>query len=349
MGVFVLLLVSLGTFASAEISSKMGINYGQLGSNLPSPRRSVELLKSMKAGRVKLYNADPEILGLLAGTDIQVTIMVPNQQISNISSSQALAHQWVRRNVLPFYRQTRIRFLLVGNEVLSAPDRRTWHDLVPAMRRVKAALKAYNIGNVKVSTPVAMDALQATFPPSAARFRHDISDLVVRPLLRFLSQTNSYFFLDAYPYFSWAANPARISLDYALFRSNRTYTDPGSGLSYANLLDQMLDSVLAAMSGLGYPNIRLALSETGWPNAGDVGEPGANLGNAAAYNRNLIKKMTAKPPLGTPARPGVVLPTFLFSLYNEDMKDGPGTERHWGLLDGRGDPLYRVDLTGKMD
>ncbi|GAB2213571.1 hypothetical protein Droror1_Dr00017881, partial [Drosera rotundifolia] len=51
--------------------------------------------------------------------------------------------------------------------------------------------------------------------------------------------------------------------------------------------------------------IRIFISETGWPNGGDVDEIGANVYNAATYNRNLVAKLTAKPVKGTPARPEV--------------------------------------------
>lgn len=307
----------------------------------------------MKAGRVKLYDANPEILNLLSGTKIQVSIMVPNQEISNISSNQTLADQWVRDNVLSYYPQTMIRFIVVGNEVLSYysdRDRETWSNLVPAMRRIKKSLQANNIPNIKVGTSVAMDVMESSFPPSSGMFRSDILDTVMVPLLEFLSGTNSFFFLDVYPYLAWSANPSNISLDYALFRDgNLNYTDPISNLTYTNLLDEMLDSVIFAMEKLGYPNIRLLISETGWPNAGDVDQPGANVYNAALYNQNLIKKMTAKPAVGTPARPGMTIPTFIFALYNENQKRGPGTERHWGLLDCNGKPVYGVDLTGEQE
>lgn len=59
--------------------------------------------------------------------------------------------------------------------------------------------------------------------------------------------------------------------------------------------------------------------------------------------------MTAKPAVGTPARPGMTIPTFIFALYNENQKRGPGTERHWGLLDCNGKPVYGVDLTGEQE
>ncbi|TQD76063.1 hypothetical protein C1H46_038399 [Malus baccata] len=354
MAPFLFFLFPLLGLSFAEISSKIGINYGRLGNNLPSANQSIELIRAMNAGRVKLYDADPEILKLLSGTNLQVSIMVPNKEISTIASDQTKADEWVRNNVLPYYPETMIRYLLIGNEVLSYnssdQDRQMWYDLVPAMSKIKSSLKSQNITNIKVGTPLAMDALQSTFPPSKATFRADISDTVMAPMLRFLNRTRSFFFIDVYPFFPWSSNPGNISLDFALFTGNSTteYTDPGTGLVYTNLLDQMLDSLIFAMTKLGYPNIRLLITETGWPSSGDIEQPGANIHNAATYNRNLIHRMVAKPPLGTPARPGVVIPTFIFSLFDENQKTGPGTERHWGLLHADGTLIYDVDLTGMV-
>ncbi|KAK9138483.1 hypothetical protein Sjap_009077 [Stephania japonica] len=341
----------------AEISSKIGINYGQLGNNLPPPSQSIQLIQSLNAKRVKLYNTDPQILSNLSNTDLQVSLMLPNDLISNISSNQTLSDQWVQTHILPFHRNARIRYLLIGNEVLSYSatdrDKQTWYDLVPAMYRIKRSLNALQIPKIKLGTPLAMDVLESSFPPSNGTFRSDISETVLTPLLRFVNRTKSFFFLDVYPYFPWSEHSAQISLDYALFRggkdgANLTYTDPGTNLTYTNLLDQMLDSVNFAMTRLGFPHVRILISETGWPSNGDIDQIGANIYNAATYNRNLVRKITAKPPLGTPARPGAVIPTFIFSLYNENMKPGPGTERNWGLLRPDGVRMYDVDLTGKM-
>ncbi|CAK7339357.1 unnamed protein product [Dovyalis caffra] len=303
---FSLFLLS-SKFCATNMLFSIGLNYGRIGNNLPSAYQSIEFLRSMKAGSVKLYDANPEILRLLAGTNIHVSIMVTNDEIINIAANQTTANKWVEDNVLRYYPETMIRTILVGNEVLSDcsdAGKQIWNHLVPAMRRIKISLRAQDIRNIKVGTPLAMDVVQTAFPPSNGTFRPDISSTVMVPLLKFLNSTKSFFFIDAYPYFPWAANSLNISLDFALFQSNVRYTDPGTGLVYTNLLDQMLDSLVFAMTKLGYPNIRLSIAETGWPNAGDIDEAGANVNNAAVYNRNLVRKMTARNPVGTPARPG---------------------------------------------
>ncbi|CAO2840591.1 unnamed protein product [Amaranthus hypochondriacus] len=352
MKLFALFLLSSLPFLSgaAKFSPKVGVNYGTLGNNLPKPSKSVELLKSLKAGRVKIYNAEPGILKALSGTNLQVSIMVPNEIISNISTNQTMANEWVKTNLVPYYPRTLIRYLLVGNEILSfssEADKKVWHALVPAMRKINYALKTYGIRKVKVGTTLAMDALESSFPPSNGTFRADIAVSVMKPLLQFLSKTKSFYFVDCYPYFAWAQNSKDISLDYALFKGSKKYNDPVSGLTYTNLLDQMLDAVYFAMKRLGHPEVRIWIAETGWPNGGDVDQIGGNVYNAATYNRNLIQRLNANPPIGTPARPGVVLPAFIFALFNENQKTGPGTERHWGLFYPNGSNVYPIDLKGE--
>ncbi|XP_078435257.1 putative glucan endo-1,3-beta-glucosidase A6 [Wolffia australiana] len=346
-----LLLVLLGG-ATAATTPRLGVNYGQLGSDLPSPAAAVQLIRSIGAGAVKLYDANPAILSALAGTNLRVTVMLPNQLIPLAAANQSFADSWVRANLAPFRRSVRLRFLLVGNELLSDASlaNSTWPALVPAMARLRRSLAALSLSSVKLGTTAAMDVLAASFPPSAGAFRDDVARPVVAPLLRFLRRTRSFFFLDAYPYFPWAASAGRIALNYALMEGGaRAYTDPGSGLVYTNLLDQQLDAVAAAMARLGFADVPLALAETGWPNGGDYDQAGASPRNAAVYNRNLVRRMTASPPAGTPARPGAAIPTFVFSLFNENQKPGPGTERRWGILYPNGTEVYGIDLAGKAE
>ncbi|CAH1441425.1 unnamed protein product [Lactuca virosa] len=357
MALLFLTFLCLITSSRAAILNRIGINYGRLGNNLPSPAKSIELLQNMNAGRVKLYDADHEILHLLSGKNIEVAITVANDEISAIASNQHLADQWVYEHVLAHYPSTKIRFVLVGNEVLSSTntvqDMQIAKDLVPAMRRIKNTIKSQGIRNIKVGTPLAMDMMGTTFPPSNGSFKPEMRELMI-PLLKYLNGTRSFFFVDVYPYFAWAESRANnqtgIDLGFALLRSgNMTYTDPQSGLVYTDLLDQMLDSVVYAMAKLGYDDVMLAIAETGWPHEGDSDEFGANKENAAEYNNNLIKKMSATPSNGTPARPGAIIPTFIFSMYDENQKYGPATERHWGLMNPDGSAVYAVNITGKVN
>lgn len=342
-----LLLLSV-SISSGEISSEVGVNYGELGNNLPTPRSSVSLIKSLKAKRVKIYGTNPEILKALENTGIEVSIMLPNELVVNASTNQTFSDQWVKSNVVPFYTKTLIRYLLVGNELISSTGNETWPHIVPAMHRIKHSLTTFHLHKVKVGTSSAMDVLASSFPPSNGTFRNDIAFSVMKPMLEFLHKTRSFYFLDVYPFFAWASDPTNIDLSYTLFESkNITVTDPLTGLNYTNLFDQMVDAVYFAMKRVGYPHIRIFIAETGWPNGGDLDQVGANIHNAATYNRNIVKKLTAKPALGTPARPGLVLPALIFSLFNENLKTGFGSERHFGLLYPNGSKVYDIDLSGK--
>ncbi|KAJ7518400.1 hypothetical protein O6H91_21G067100 [Diphasiastrum complanatum] len=324
----------------------IGINYGRIASNLPPPAQAVEMIKQLKIGRVKIYDSNPEVLRALANSGLEVSIMVTNQELEGVGSSQAAADQWVQQNVVAWYKSVKIIMVVVGNEVLSdSTDQGLWTSLVPAMENIQASLLRFKLGSIMVTTSLAVDCLETSFPPSNGTFRKDITTSVIQPLLQFLSRTHAYFFVNVYPYFAWADNPTEIPLDYALFDSNGALVQDG-GYHYTNLLDAQLDAVVSAMTRLGYQDVKLAISETGWPSHGDPNQPGANISVAAEYNRGLVRKAIWDPK-GTPRRPGSYIPTYIFSLFNEDLKPGPTTERNWGLLYPNGSSVYDIDLTGR--
>ncbi|XP_019153448.1 PREDICTED: probable glucan endo-1,3-beta-glucosidase A6 [Ipomoea nil] len=222
----------------ADIPAKVGICYGQLGNNLPTPSQYAELIHGLKAKRVKIYDANLKILRALGNSDVQVSVMVPNEIIPNISFDQALADRWVETNVVSFYSETKIRYLLVGNEIFSNPLNTTWFQLVPAMRKIRRFIKKFGLRKIKVGTPLAMDMLEASYPPSSGAFLSDIIVSVFKRLLQFLDRTNSFFFFDVYPYFAWAAQPTVINLNYLasstkliLQIERKAKVEPGSNVS----------------------------------------------------------------------------------------------------------------------
>ena len=96
----------------------------------------------------------------------------------------------------------------------------------------------------------------------------------------------------------------------------------------------------------GYPSIPWCSAETDGPNGCDFEQIDANIYNAATDNRNGVKKFTAMPSAGTPARRGVNISGNIVALYNENLKPGAGTERHFGLLYPNGTSVYDIDLSG---
>ena len=68
-----------------------------------------------------------------------------------------------------------------------------------------------------------------------------------------------------YPYFSYTGNRGSISLDYALFKSTSTVVQDGDR-SYSNLFDAMVDTLFSVMEALGFSNVPIIVTESGWPN-----------------------------------------------------------------------------------
>nr|CAD1839125.1 unnamed protein product [Ananas comosus var. bracteatus] len=281
---FFLLLLSYSSQCDGLRFRGVGVNYGTLGDDLPSAARSIGLLRSAGGAAVKIYDANPAILRALSGSGLLASIMVPNQLIPLLASNQSAADAWVSANLLPFYPATRVRFLLVGNEILSDASiaNSTWPALVPAIRNLHRSVKSRGIHNIKLGTTLAMDALAVSFPPSAASFRPTSPS---RSCAR--SSTSS------------PAPAPTSSSTHGLAERRRSGPDRGQCAQRRDVQPQ--------------------------PGAADDGAPAPGDAGAA----------------------GVEMPVFVFSLFNENQKPGPGTERHWGLFNPNGTPVYEVDLTGR--
>ncbi|KAK4386945.1 Glucan endo-1,3-beta-glucosidase 11 [Sesamum angolense] len=322
-----------------SVSGTVGVNYGRLGNDLPSPPQVVQLLKAQGITKVKLYDADSTVLSALSGSGISVIVELPNYQLSAAAASQSFTDSWIQSNILPHHPNPLVEAIAVGNEVFADPQNTTPF-LVPAIKNVYASLVKYGLASsIKVISPIALSALQTSYPPSSGSFKQDLVEPVIRPMLNFLKQTGSYLAVNAYPFLAYAANTDKISLDYALLRDNAArVVDPNNGLVYKRLFDAQIDAVFAAMNALGFNDLKIVVSETGWPSKGDENEAGASVANAAAYNGNLISRVLTG--AGTPLRPNDPLNVYIFALFNENAKPGPTSERKLrALLSKRAESL----------
>eukprot|EP00250_Pteridium_aquilinum_P014700 c22147_g1_i1 orf=95-1402(+) len=338
----------------ADGTSNLGINYGMVADNLPSPTGVVALLKLISVTKTRIYSADSTVLTAFANSGISILVGVGNENVASLTDP-SYASNWVQTNIAQYYPATQISGILVGNEIFSGNDTQLMNNLLPAMQSIYSALKGLGLdGLIFVSTPHSQAILSTSFPPSAGAFASNIASTYLMPMLKFAKEVGSPFMVNPYPYFAYKANPQTVSLQYALSgapstgtqttvaASTITVTDPNSGYVYNNLLDAEVDAIYSALEALGYGDIEVIVSETGWPSKGDADEAGASVQNAQAYNSNLIARLGRGQ--GTPAKPDTPLQAFIFALFNEDLKPGPTSERHYGLFNPDGTAAYDFGL-----
>lgn len=77
----------------------IGVNWGSQASHPLPPATVVRLLKDNGIQKVKLFEADSEILSALSRSGIQVMVGIPNDLLAPIAGSVAVAERWVSQNV----------------------------------------------------------------------------------------------------------------------------------------------------------------------------------------------------------------------------------------------------------
>ncbi|XAR61522.1 Glucan endo-1,3-beta-D-glucosidase [Bertholletia excelsa] len=323
----------------------VGINYGTLGNNLPSPKRVAQLLQSTLIDKVKIYDANPDILQAFSNTGIDLVVAVENSHVSNLSSSPSAADAWLSSHVVPFLPATSVVAIAVGNEYLTTDGGHLDpKDLFQAMQNLHAALLARGLDRkIKVTTPHSMAVLASSFPPSSSTFALNLIPTMTS-IVNLLADTGAPFMINAYPYFAYRDNPSTIDLRYALLGNATGVRDP-KGYFYTNMLDAQIDAVRSAIIALGFGNrtVEITVSESGWPSKGEPGETAATAENARTYNTRLIEQ--AQSNKGTPMRPKDKIEIFVFALFNENKKQGSASERNFGIFNGDGSKVYEVDLS----
>ncbi|XP_022726921.1 glucan endo-1,3-beta-glucosidase 7-like [Durio zibethinus] len=338
---FLLLVLLSLHFSSSE--PFIGVNYGQVADNLPPPSATAKLLQSTLIEKVRLYGADPAIITALANTGIGIVIGAGNGDIPTLASDPNSAAQWVNSNVLPFYPASNIILITVGNEVLTTNDPNLINQLLPALQNVQNALNAASLGGkIKVSTVHSMAVLYQSDPPSSGLFIPSYQP-ALNGLLQFQKDNGSPFAINPYPFFAYQSDPRPETLAFCLFQPNAGRVDSGNGIKYMNMFDAQVDAVQSALSAMGFKDVEIMVAETGWPYSGDSNEVGPSIENAKAYNGNLIAHLRSM--VGTPLMPGKSVDTYLFALYDEDLKPGPGSERAFGLFRSDLSIIYDVGIS----
>ncbi|XVF83858.1 hypothetical protein PTKIN_Ptkin16aG0527100 [Pterospermum kingtungense] len=300
-------------------------------------------ITTLKITSVRLLNPDPYLIKAFAFTNTTLLLSIPNPLLPPLASSFSLALHWLNRHVLPFYPRSNITLISVGNCVLSSST--TQEDLSPyllrAMRNIHRAMEELGIGKIPISTTFSFfSTITTAFPPSSAEFQQPVGDIIIKPLLQFLEETNSFFLINLYPYNMFRLN-SQIPIGFALFQENpfNFRDDLVTGVRYFNLFDMMVDAVVAAMVVMGHANVPVIVTETGWPSGGgEAGELEANRVFAEMYLKGLVKHLRSG--VGTPLRKEGVAEVYVYELM--DHKEGDmESSRKWGIV--------TQDMTMKYD
>ncbi|GFY91154.1 O-Glycosyl hydrolases family 17 protein [Actinidia rufa] len=301
---------------TTNVAQGIGVNWGSQSSHNLPPSIVVQLLKDNGIYKVKLFDADDWTVKAFAGTGIEVVLGIPNTEIQRLSDNYNEAKRWVKENVTRHLYNGGVNIKLLprlATETTSRPA-------PPSM------LTSTNLNSAV---------------PSDGNFRSDIMDIMV-DLVRWLDSNNSPFLVNIYPFLSLYKDKS-FPLDFA-FLDGKANPIQDKGLTYDNMFDANLDTLIWSLKKAGVPNLKIIVGETGWPTDGDTN---ANPKLAKRFYDGFLQKIASGK--GTPLRPGS-MEVYLFGLLDEDMKSiAPGFfERHWGIFRFDGHPKFAIDFTGKI-
>ncbi|KAL7594735.1 hypothetical protein Lser_V15G29425 [Lactuca serriola] len=323
----------MDSFLPSIYGDGIGINYGLLGDNLPSPDQVATLLKSRNISRIRIFCPDLNVLNALQNSGIQVIIGTFNQEVGTLAGDINFAKAWVQTNIIPYVQTIKFRCISIGNEVILGD----MNSLVfPAMQNMNSALQFFSLFQIPVSTTVGINALESSSPPSTGDFSGDVKP-AIEQIACFLANNGFPLLIIAYPYFSYIHEPSSIQLPFVLFTSPDVVVRDGS-LGYKNMFDAMVDAVYSALEKVGAGGVEVVICESGWPSQGNGDFTTTEL--ARTYNQNLLNHVRGS---GTPKKPDKNVETYVFALFNENQKD-PRVEQHFGLFNPDMTEVYYVDF-----
>ncbi|XP_028751469.1 probable glucan endo-1,3-beta-glucosidase BG5 [Neltuma alba] len=318
--------------ARTDASIAVGVNYGRLGDNLPPPAEVVKMFQKNGITEMRLFDPDIAVLEALRNTHIGLTLGIRNEDLPAMAASMEPVNTWFKTYVEPYLDDVDFAYIAVGNELVPG-DLANY--VLPVMQNFQTLLDAQNLNGISMTTCVATTVLGTSFPPSQSVFS-DQSREVMTGILGFLSAQGSPLLINLYPYFAYASDPKNIRLDYAQLSATDIVVQDGS-LGYSNMLDAMIDAFFWATEKVGFADVDVVVSESGWPSDGN-GEL-TTISMAATYNQNFVRRIASL--TGTPKRPNKFIEGFVFAMFNENLKP-PGVEQHFGLYYPDMRPVYPV-------
>ncbi|XP_059429816.1 glucan endo-1,3-beta-glucosidase-like [Corylus avellana] len=315
-------------------AQSVGVCNGKNGNDLPSDGEVIDLYKSNGIGRMRIYEPYSSTLDALKGSNIELIIGILNKDLQGLTNAAA-ATTWVQNNIRN-WPDVKFKYIAVGNEV--HPGDAEAQYVLPAIQNIHNAIVAASLQDqIKVSTSIDTTLLGSSYPPSAGSFS-DSANSYITAIVNFLVSNGAPLLVNVYPYFSYTDDPSQISLPYALFTSPGVVVNDGN-LGYQNLFDALVDAHYSALEKVGAPNLKIVVSESGWPSEGG---DAASVDNAGTYYKNLINHVKG----GTPKRQGQAIEAYLFAMFDENLKGPEEIEKHFGLFLPNKQNKYQITSFG---
>lgn len=167
---------------------------------------------------------------------------------------------------------------------------------------------------IKITTEVGLNVLD-NYNVSYARASFKNSSkfgVYMEPIVKFLASHNAPLFIIDYPHTFLPAITEMYQVDGLGEDINDNFNGP------MKIFRGIIDAFYSAMEKVGGKNVRVAVGETGWPSAGE--HRLASVEIAQKYVKDLATQVLSKK--GTALRPGILIETYVYSLFNENMRDG---------------------------
>lgn len=184
-----------------------------------------------------------------------------------------------------------------------------------ALYYVQNAIHEYGLGSQMTANFVHYAGiLTGNFTrPSAAEFRPDIRDKMVH-FLHFLRVNHAPFLLEMFPIIDMERFGLDPAFAFAVDAASKLAIRDVNGAVYTNVFDWTYDCFVWALEKVNASDIRIVVSQIGWPTDGYAG---ANVTNAERFYRYLLPMVSSNK--GTPKRPGAPIDVFVSTLQDEPM------------------------------
>ncbi|XP_010535817.1 PREDICTED: probable glucan endo-1,3-beta-glucosidase BG4 [Tarenaya hassleriana] len=316
---------------NVHAADNIGINYGLLGDNLPPPAEVIDMYKAHNIAKLRIFDPNPDVLNALRNSGLEVYLGMKNQDLPGLAASQEATDDWFNTYVQPYLPDVNIACITVGNEVI--PGELGPH-VLPVIKFLQVHVRAKNLP-IMISTTVATSNLATSYPPSAATLTPQSQEQLV-PVMKELAEAQTPLMVQLYPYFAYASDPVNIRVDYSVMNATEVVVKDGE-LEYKNLFDAMYDCFVFVAEKEGAGNLKMSVTETGWPSGGNGDLTTPEL--AQTYNRNLMNHIASG--VGTPKRPNIAIDGFIFAMFNENQKP-EGVEQNFGLFYPDKSPVYEL-------